>query len=135
MPSILLIEDDELFRDALANALTERGYTVTQARDGEEGVKRFRATPVDVVITDIVMPNKEGVATVTELRRDYPQLGIIAMSGGAAHDSVLYLKLAGAFGAMRTLRKPFNLPTLLTAIEEVLAETGKDKPPREPGRA
>jgi DNA-binding response OmpR family regulator len=128
MPSILLIEDDELFRDALANALTEQGYTVTLAEDGEQGVKLFRATPTDLVITDIVMPNKEGIATVVELRRDFPQLGIIAMSGGAAHEPELYLKIAGTFGATRTLKKPFNLPTLLTAIEEVLAATGQDKP-------
>ena len=113
MPSILLIEDDDLFRDALANALIERGYTVMQARDGDEGLRIFRVEPADLVLTDIVMPNKEGIATVEELRRDHPNLGIIAMS----------------LGANRTLRKPFDLPTLLTAIEEVLAETGPDQPP------
>jgi DNA-binding response OmpR family regulator len=129
MPSILLIEDDELFRDALANALTEHGYTVTQAEDGEQGVKLFRAAPADLVITDIVMPNKEGIATVVELRRAHPKLGIIAMSGGAAHEPELYLKIAGTFGATRTLKKPFDLRTLLKAIEEVLAETGEGKPP------
>ncbi|MBI4624944.1 MAG: response regulator [Verrucomicrobia bacterium] len=128
MPSILLIEDDELFRDALATALSERGYTVTQAEDGEQGVKLFRAAPTDLVLTDIVMPNKEGIATVQELRRDHPALGIIAMSGGLAHDAPLYLKLAGALGATRTLKKPFSLPTLLTAIEEVLGKTGGHNP-------
>jgi DNA-binding response OmpR family regulator len=86
MSSILLIEDDELFREALADALTEQGYTVTQAEDGEQGVKLFRAAPTDLVLTDIVMPSKDGTATVVEL-----------------------------------LNKPFDLPTLLTAIEEVLA--------------
>ena len=125
MPSILLIEDDELFRESLATALTEHGYTVTQAEDGEQGIKQFRANPTDLVITDIVMPNKEGVATVADLRRDFPQLGIIAMSGGAAHEPALYLKIAGALGATRTLKKPFTLPTLLTAVEEVLAATGR----------
>ena len=129
MPSILLIEDDDLFRDALANALIERGYTVMQARDGDEGLRIFRVEPADLVLTDIVMPNKEGIATVEELRRDHPNLGIIAMSGGLAYQAPLYLKLAGALGANRTLRKPFDLPTLLTAIEEVLAETGPDQPP------
>ena len=129
MPSILLIEDDDEFRETLANALTERGYTVTQAEDGEQGVKRFRAAPTDLVITDIVMPNKEGLATVVDLRRDYPKLGIIAMSGGAAHEPALYLKIAGVLGATRTLKKPFDLPTLLTAIEEVLAGGGGQKPP------
>jgi DNA-binding response OmpR family regulator len=121
VPSILLIEDDELFREALADALTERGYPVTQAADGEQGVKLFRAAPTDLVITDIVMPNKEGIATVMELRRDFPKLGIIAMSGGLAQDAQHYLKLAGALGANRTLEKPFAFPALLQAIEEVLA--------------
>ena len=125
MPSILLIEDDELFRESLATALTEHGYAVTQAEDGEQGIKRFRAAPTDLVITDIVMPNKEGVATVADLRRGFPRLGIIAMSGGAAHEPALYLKIAGALGATRTLKKPFSLPTLLTAVEEVLAATGR----------
>ena len=128
MPSILLIEDDDDFREALAHALTERGYTVTQAADGAKGVKLFRAAPTNLVITDIVMPNKEGTATIAELHRDYPRLGIIAMSGGAAQNPVLYLKVAGLLGATRTLNKPFDLPTLLNAIEDLLAETGKDEP-------
>jgi DNA-binding response OmpR family regulator len=130
MPSILLIEDDELFREALATSLSKRGYTVMQARDGEEGLRIFRVEPADLVLTDIVMPNKEGLALVEELRRDYPKLGIIAMSGGLAHNAPLYLKLAGALGANRTLQKPFDLPTLLKAIEEVLAATGQEKSAR-----
>ncbi len=127
MPSLLLIEDDALIREALATALIDRGYTVLQAEDGVQGVKRFRATPTDLVLTDIVMPNMEGIALITELRRDFPQLGIIAMSGGVAHEPDLYLKIAGKFGANRTLRKPFDLPTLLAAVAEVLATTGRNR--------
>jgi DNA-binding response OmpR family regulator len=128
MPSLLLIEDDDLFRDALALALTEHGYTVYQARDGDEGLRIFRVEPADLVITDIVMPNKEGLATVMELRRDHPRLGIIVMSGGLAHDAPLYLKMAGNFGANRTLKKPFELTALLTTVEEVLAESAGPRP-------
>jgi CheY-like chemotaxis protein len=120
MRSLLLIEDDELFREALADALTEQGYTVTQAGVGAKGVKLFRAAPADLVITDIVMPNQEGLETIEALHRDYPKLGIIAMSGGLAQDAPLYLKIAAIVGATRTLRKPFDLPTLLTAIDECL---------------
>ncbi len=130
MPSILLIEGDDLFRETLALALTERGYTVMQARDGVEGVELFRVAPADAVLTDIVMPNKEGIAVVTELRRDFPHVGIIAMSGGLAHDAPLYLKLAGTLGATRTLKKPFELTALLAAIDEVLAATAKAGPAR-----
>jgi len=121
MATILLIEDDDLFRETLAIALTGRGYTVMQARDGDQGLEIYRVEPADLVITDIVMPNKEGLATVTELRRDYPKLGIIAMSGGLAQDAPLYLQLAANFGANRMLKKPFELATLLAAVKEVLA--------------
>jgi len=127
MPSILLIEDDELFRSTLAEALSSHGYTVTQASDGEEGVKMYKARPTDLVLTDVVMPNKEGIATVLELRRAYPSLGIIAMSGGFASDAPLYLQLAGGLGADRTLRKPFPLPVLLQTVKEVLAMDGTSR--------
>ena len=126
MPSILLIDDDELFRHALATALTERGYAVRQARDGEEGLRLFHVEPSDLVLTDIVMPNKEGIETVMELRRTNPELGIIAMSGGLAKDAPLYLKLVGALGANCTLKKPFALPALLTAIDKVRAERSRN---------
>jgi CheY-like chemotaxis protein len=79
------------------------------------------------VITDIVMPNKEGTATIEELRRDYPDLGIIAMSGGTARNPALYLQIADLLGANHTLNKPFTLPTLLQAVGEVLANGGSDK--------
>mgnify|MGYP001337934185 CR=1 FL=1 len=128
MTSILLIEDDKLLREVLATALTQHGYAVAQAEDGEQGVKLFRAGPTDLVITDIVMPNKDGVATIADLRRDYPKLGIIAISGNVPHGRGLYLKIAGGLGATRTLAKPFAHATLLTAINEVLAETGRVEP-------
>lgn len=124
MPTILLIEDDELFRTTLAEALDSQGYTVFQATDGDEGLKMFKARPTDLVLTDIVMPNKEGIATVRELRRASSNLGIIAMSGGLAKDAPLYLLLAGGLGADRTLQKPFPLSVLLQAVKEVLAKTG-----------
>lgn len=130
MPTILLIEDDELFRVTLAEALTSQGYAVTQAEDGVEGVKLFKAAPTDLVLTDIVMPNQEGIATVRELRQVSATVGIIAMSGGLAKDAPLYLKLAGGLGADRTLQKPFPLTTLLEAVKEVLALSGKERPQR-----
>ena len=123
MTTILLIEDDELFRETLAMALAEHGYRVLQASDGEKGLKLFHADPPDLVITDMVMPNKEGLETVTDLRRENPKIGIIAMSGGHAHDPALYLKLAGAFGATRMLKKPFTLPVLFQTVLDVLNES------------
>lgn len=136
MATILLIDDDELFRITLADALASEGYAVTQAEDGAEGVRFFKAAPTDLVITDIVMPNQEGIATVRELRHVAPLVGIIAMSGGFAKDAPLYLKLAGGLGADRTLQKPFPMATLLAAVKEVLALSGKERPHRpDPGPA
>ena len=118
MPSILLIDDDDRYRDALAVALFACGYTVTQAKEGEQGLKLFRAKPTDLVITEIVVPNKDGTAVVAELRRAFPDVGIIAVAGGRAHDAPLYLKIAEGFGADRTLKKPFTFATLFHAIEK-----------------
>jgi len=129
MPSILLMEDDDIFREAVALLLRERGFTVLEARDGDEGTRLFQVEPTDLVLTDIVMPNKEGLETVIELRRAHPGLGIIVMSGGTAHDAPLYLKMAGTFGANRVLEKPFAIEALLTAITEVLAGPAPAKLP------
>ena len=128
MSSILLIGDDEPFRSTLAGALTECGYTVTQAADRAIGVKLFRDHPADLVATDIAMPNQDGIETIQILRRAHPLLGIIAISGGAVRGASLYLVAAKAFGVNRTVLKPFGLPTLLAAIGEVLAETRKSMP-------
>ncbi len=129
MPSLLIIDDDDLLREALALALREKGFTVYEARDGDEGVRLFRVEPADLVLTDIVMPNKEGLATLMELRRDHPRLGLIAMSGGLAHDAPLYLKLARTLGANHVLKKPFTVDTLLRTIDEVLATSGGPSEP------
>jgi DNA-binding response OmpR family regulator len=119
-PSLLLIEDNDDQRRALAVVLKQQGYTVWEARDGEEGLAVFRVAEPDLVITEIVMPNKEGIATIMDLRREEPKLGIIAMSG--SQNAPQYLKLASSLGANRTLAKPFDGPTLLATIEAVLAE-------------
>lgn len=128
MPSILIIEDDDLFGEALADALTERGHIVRRAPDGLEGLKLYRAEPTDVVLTDIVMPNQDGTALIGALRQEFSEVGIIAMSGGLAHDAPLYLKIASAFGADRTLKKPFTVEALMEAIDAVTA--GQPRPLR-----
>jgi DNA-binding response OmpR family regulator len=128
MASILLVDDDPLLRTTLAFALEQKGYAVTEAVDGEDALRRFRLAPTDLVITDLVMPNKEGIETIIELRREFPAVGIIAMSGGPAHNAPLYLTVAGRLGAMRTLQKPFNLDRLLAAIRDVLAASAPTAP-------
>lgn len=120
MASILIIDDDDLLRRVLAKALGHAGHTVLQAADGAQGLDLFHASPVDVVLTDLIMPVQEGVETILQLRRDAPNVPIIAMSGGASN-AELYLEIAGKVGARRVLAKPFTPKELLVVIDEVLA--------------
>lgn len=120
MASILLIDDDDLFRDVLASALAAAGHDVRQAANGAEGLRLFRQAKADVVITDIVMPEKEGLGTIMELRQSHPEARVIAMSGGLAHDPKLYLHMAEKFGASAVLAKPFHLSELMKAVEEAV---------------
>lgn len=121
MASILIIDDDEVLRTTLARALEIFGHTVRQAADGIEGLQAFHAAPTDLVITDIVMPEKEGLDIIRDLHRDYPELRIIAMSGGLAYDPKLYLHMAEKFGATAVLAKPFDLTELRRVVDETLA--------------
>lgn len=93
------------------------------AKDGSEGVACFRAEQFDLVITDLIMPKKEGIETITDLRRECPGLPIIAISGDLKNSS-LYLNLAKQIGATRTLLKPFAIAELRRAVDEILTETG-----------
>jgi DNA-binding response OmpR family regulator len=127
MARILLIDDDDPLRSVIAQNLIIAGHTVVQAADGRQGVDLFHATPVDLVLTDLVMPGKEGIETIIELHRERPELPIIAMSGGMPR-SAMYLDIAAKLGARRALSKPFTPETLLKAIEEVLAETPPQRP-------
>jgi DNA-binding NtrC family response regulator len=116
---LLLIDDDAKFREAMASALVRAGHLVVQAEDGLQGAKLFRAEPADLVITALVMPNRDGLELMAELHRDWPGLPIIATSGDTR--SSLYLTLAAKLGARRTLVKPIDPWALLQVVEELLA--------------
>jgi DNA-binding response OmpR family regulator len=122
MARILLIDDDDPLRSVIAQNLVIAGHTVVQAADGRQGVDLFHTTPIDLVLTDLVMPGKEGVETIIELHRERPELPIIAMSGGMPR-SAMYLDIAAKLGARRALAKPFTPETLLKAIDDVLGES------------
>lgn len=120
MACILLIDDDQVLRDVLAIALTRGGHTVSQAGDGKAGVACLRSHPVDLVITDLIMPGQEGIETIMQLRRERPTTPIIAMSGDLNH-SPLFLSIAAKLGAEITLAKPFTIGELNSAITRVLS--------------
>ena len=123
MACILIIDDDDQPRHILQQVLTRAGYEVIEACDGNEGLQRFRATPADVIITDILMPEKEGLETIIDLRREFPRAKIIAMSGGGRAGNLNFLDVASRLGAQRTLEKPFDLQAMLRAVSELLQES------------
>ncbi len=121
MALILIIDDDDIIRRMLRLMLTKAGYDVLDAADGKEGIELFRENNVDLVITDLIMPEKEGLEMIMELKTDFPDVKIIAMSGGAQMGPEGYLQLADALGAQQTLKKPIARQELLGAIAEILA--------------
>jgi DNA-binding response OmpR family regulator len=117
---ILVIDDDEQIRAMLRRVLEGSGYEVSEACHGLEGLQRYRATPADIVITDIAMPEKDGLETILELRRASPDVQIIAISGGSWGGFVDYLDLARRFGAQWTLPKPLDPTELLETVHGLL---------------
>ncbi len=122
MPRILVIDDDDLIRVMLHQMLEDAGYDVAVAANGDEGIKLFHEQAADLIITDIIMPEKEGWETIVELKRDYPRVKIIAISGGGRIGPYSYLMVAKRFGAERVFTKPLKKDELLKAIRELLAE-------------
>jgi len=122
MARILVIDDEELFRKMLRQMLEMAGYEVLEAADGSHGIALFREMPADLVITDIFMPEKEGISTIGELKREFPNLKIIAVTGGGnKRRGFEYLQFAGKVGADCTLSKPFERQEILDAVKKLLA--------------
>jgi CheY-like chemotaxis protein len=117
---ILVIDDDDQLRGMLREMLEHAGYEVADAPNGKEGIRLYRENPADLVITDIIMPEKEGIETIMDLRREFPEVKIIAMSGGGTIEAEKYLRMAKGLGAVRTLTKPIERKELLEAVREVI---------------
>lgn len=120
MPRILVIEDEELARYSMRDILESGGYEVVEASDGRHGIQVHEDRPADLVITDIIMPHKDGVETVIEMRRAFPDLPIIAVSAGGRARNLSFLTMAKEFGANECLVKPFAAADLLAAVERCL---------------
>ena len=119
--SILMIDDNEQLRDLLRAALTKLGYEVTSASNGAEAIEAIAKMPFDVVITDLLMPEKDGIEVIGELRRRQPQARIVAMSGGGRGSREHYLQTAKGLGAHALLGKPFSVTELSAALDTALA--------------
>jgi DNA-binding response OmpR family regulator len=121
MAVILLVDDDDQFRDMVKAMLERQGHEVDTAGNGIDAMKRYRARPPDLVITDLIMPDKDGLETIRELRRASPGIRIVAMSGGGRSSPTTYLKMASDMGAVVVLPKPFSNQQLSEAVRTALS--------------
>lgn len=129
MAEILVIDDDPQMRRLLTRILTGAGHTVREAANGKAGIESFRQAQPALVITDIVMPDVEGIELIRELRREAPTIPILAISGSRYP---VYLRAATILGATAKLEKPFEKDKLLQAVAELL-ERSADAPERTAG--
>lgn len=117
---ILVIDDEDVMRGFVGAALEEAGYEVHEAADGERGLSMLRKMQCNLVITDLLMPNKEGIETCRELRASNPDIGIIAISGAA--EAATYFAILKHMGVRATLFKPFSRDELLAMVQSVLTD-------------
>lgn len=127
MPSVLIVDDDDQLRQLLRATMEQAGYQVREGRTGREGLLSYRSKPADVVIMDILMPDQDGLEAIMELRKEFPDAKIIAITGGAVKMNVPdFLDVAKLMGAQRSLYKPFSMTEVVAAVEaEVKAEPGE----------
>lgn len=121
MALILVIDDDEIVNGLLLQMLSEAGYETYGVNDGSCGLKMLDTLPIDLVVTDIVMPEKEGLETIRAIRKDNKNIPIIAISGGGKIRPENYLKIALQFGADYAFQKPFDKGRFLAAVRECLS--------------
>jgi len=119
MPHILIVDDEEQIREVLRTVLERVGYTVDEAENGLVAIEFCQSNAVDLVVTDIIMPEKGGIDTIMDLRRDFPEVKIIAISGGGMCGDVSYLDMAIGVGADKAIGKPFVLDEFLESVREL----------------
>jgi DNA-binding response OmpR family regulator len=122
MRKILIIDDEPYILLMLKKMLEKAGYEVDLASSGQEGMELFEKDKVDLVITDIIMPDKEGLEIILEMKKIRPDLKIIAISGGGRISPESYLECASHFGASRIFQKPFKQKELVAAVNELVAQ-------------
>jgi len=120
MPKVLVIDDDVLVRDTIVRILERKGYQTLAAPDGRRGLNIFRSEQPDLVITDIIMPEKEGLETIREIHDERPGAKILAISGGGRIGNMDFLEFAGKLGACEILPKPFDPAELLDHVGRCL---------------
>lgn len=130
MPTVLVIDDEDMVRLVLRQFLERQSMTVIEAEDGEEGLRQLRANAVDLVICDLIMPRADGIGTIMHIRRSMPAMKIIAISGGGRSHAMELLKVAGQMGADHVLGKPFTWDQLLAMVASCLPSHPVARPVR-----
>lgn len=120
MTGILIVEDDKDLREMLKLSLTRRSFTVLEAENGREAITHFKPLVTDLVVTDIIMPEEDGLKVIMKLREIKPSIKIIAISGGGKAGPGSYLNLAKALGADHIYSKPFSIIEMISRIEALL---------------
>jgi CheY-like chemotaxis protein len=120
MTLILVIDDQAEMRRSVTRILSRAGYEVLEAHNGEAGLAVLRNRMPQLVITDLIMPGKEGIETILEIRRDRRAVKILAMSGGSIDQAPIYLDAASKLGADQVIAKPFRAAALLDVVERLL---------------
>lgn len=128
MPTVLLLEDNTAYRELLTEVLTLAGFEVCAAPDGRKVAEILRTRHIELVITDLAMPERDGIETMTELRYSHPRLPVIAISGDVPLNTHLFLTLAEKLGASRVIAKPFRMEELVAAAKEAIAASNARTP-------
>lgn len=121
MPVILLIEDDRELRAMLKTALVRKDFTVIEAENGKEALVQFKPGITDLVITDLIMPEEDGLKVIMKIREKKPAIKVVAISGGGKAGPGSYLSLAKALGADAVFPKPFLVADLISKVENLLS--------------
>jgi len=120
MPGVLIVEDEKRNWEMLKTSLLRRKMNVFEAANGKDAIVHFKPSITDLVITDIIMPEEDGLKVIMKLRELKPEIKIIAISGGGKAGPGSYLKLAKALGADAVFSKPFSISDLISKIEELV---------------
>ncbi len=117
---VLVIDDDCVILEMISKILTRENYNVLTSSNGNEGMEIINSTPgIDLVITDLIMPDKEGMETIQDLKRNFPDIKILAISGGGRAGAESYLPVAKLIGADLTLNKPFVAQELVASVQKL----------------
>ena len=122
MAGILLVEDDHDLRTMLKSSLQKGSHLIIEASDGKEALQKFKSLLIDLVITDLVMPEQDGIGLIMELKKLKPDIKIIAISGGGKAGPANYLSIAETLGADAVFAKPFSINSFQEKVEEILKE-------------